>query len=1180
VAQPFVRCGRRVGGLRPLVRAPRVTVLGRCPVAVRFVKTSNIEMPTLASLSLPRPCNWQDFESLCCDLWRCRWGDPDTQKHGRSGQPQAGVDVFGQPNRGAEWAGVQCKLKGEGEQLTRAEIEAEVVKAAGFRPPLSQFVIATTAANDVAAQEAARLISEMQRGREAFSVSIASWDEIERHLAAYPELVAKHYPQFAIRNRGHAPPAADRYAQEPAQYVRALQARYEAANLQGLYEQVGDYVTGGVALEDIFVEPDLVCAERAPGGDEAQAASLRHARRKEGQLAQEAPRRERASWVLRREARLVLVGAPGQGKSTLQCQQLLEAARRWQERPEAEPFPVYVRLPELEAAAAGGAPDLLGFVTSVVARLGQIGPEVARQWLGGQVLWLLDGVDEVRDRHAREELRLEVKALAAQRHGDRWVVATRPAGEPLGGFAPGWRRAEMQPLDEGQVLRVLEKWAAVFEREKEWSLDARGMHHILARDRGLSRLRGNALLLTLAVLFYKSRGRLPHNRWEFYEAAEEALWGSWNRYRMVNAEAQLPGSYLPTLLDRVALMGMSSGKVAFTCEELTRECDQVLVARGYSGAERDRECRLFVRAAEDLIGVLVAQGPGLFGFLHLTLQEFLAARALRDRSAEVARHLARFWDDPDWQEVWRLYVLAVEADPSRYMEVFREVLRDPRPHSLDATLYRRQLTCLDLAGVGSGVLPREAEEVVRWGARVISEGPAALRDQVLSALGPWERSPLPAGVRAALLELAQKARLGYESVRPLWIGARDSDELRQVLLGRLADRNIEVRDVAIRALSGVSDREEVWRAVLEELSEPNLIVLQSAKAVLSMVVGEEVVQKEILARIGSERPDVRQRAADVLGGAVQAGEVRTALLGLLNDRDEQVSVRVEAARALAKAVERQDVRRELMARLDEKEADARVRAAAGQGLADAAAEEEVRQVLLARLRDRGEDGSIRAAAVQALAKAAGEEEVARALAAQLEDPDWRVFLAALDALPGAWAQAEVRRRLIWALESVDAEWWVRKSAALKLGNAVGEAEVRQVLLAGLRNGDGSVRWASARSLSAAVEEDEVRRALVEAVCDPDDTMRGNAIWALREAVGRYKKVRHAVLSRAGEDEEEAGVRAVACAALGSAGGREDVCEALLAALQDPYAEVRMAAYRSLVAGIAVERERERRAPHL
>ena len=70
-------------------------------------------MPTMATVELPPPESWKEFEALCCDLWRRLWNDPATQRHGRQGQPQQGVDVFGRPERGGEWAGVQCKLKSQ-----------------------------------------------------------------------------------------------------------------------------------------------------------------------------------------------------------------------------------------------------------------------------------------------------------------------------------------------------------------------------------------------------------------------------------------------------------------------------------------------------------------------------------------------------------------------------------------------------------------------------------------------------------------------------------------------------------------------------------------------------------------------------------------------------------------------------------------------------------------------------------------------------------------------------------------------------------------------------------------------------------------------------------------------------------------------------------------------------------
>ena len=68
-------------------------------------------MSNLSNYQYPPPKHWQDFENLCRDLWREIWKDPNTQKNGRSGQEQHGVDIYGQPDEGELWAGVQCKVK-------------------------------------------------------------------------------------------------------------------------------------------------------------------------------------------------------------------------------------------------------------------------------------------------------------------------------------------------------------------------------------------------------------------------------------------------------------------------------------------------------------------------------------------------------------------------------------------------------------------------------------------------------------------------------------------------------------------------------------------------------------------------------------------------------------------------------------------------------------------------------------------------------------------------------------------------------------------------------------------------------------------------------------------------------------------------------------------------------------
>ncbi|MCG8357107.1 MAG: SIR2 family protein [Kiloniellales bacterium] len=624
-----------------------------------------------------------------------------------------------------------------------------------------------------------------------------------------------------------APVVADPYAYERAQYVAAIEARYGVANLQGLYQWGAGYARDDVRLSEIFVEPDLETSKSlrahrsdpdddGTSGAETELETLGQALkdRESDRSVRGAEGRSPASRVKDRETRLLVVGAPGQGKSTLLRHWLLDAAMLWRDQPKARPLPVYVRLSDWEAERGPPEGRLRTYIRARLPLLAEIGGPAVDDWLAGPVLWLLDGVDEVRDPHERERLREEIQAIAQQRAGDRWVVATRPAGEPAVGLAPGWARAELPALSDRQIEDVLARWGQVLAQKEGLALDHRAMAQSLRKDTGLRDLRGNALLLTLAVLFYKSRRRLPDDRWEFYDAAEEALRDAWVRHRGRHAGAALPGDYLPTLLEQLALAGMREGQVFFSRERLERETRALLTSRGYTGGEQDRETGLFLRAAQDLIGVLIEQGPERFGFLHLTFQEFYAARALVKRSGEAPAVIRRFWDHPDWKELWPLYALGVQSDPSRYEALFEIILSDEHP--LDSHLHRGKRACLRLAGLGPTPSPEPVKDVVRWAQAVLCER-GSLLFEILASLSGWERS-LPSDLREALL-----ARLGDEDwlVRSAAVGALSGSageaSVREALLARLGDESSSVRSAAVGALERAISAEKQRR---EDEGEP------------------------------------------------------------------------------------------------------------------------------------------------------------------------------------------------------------------------------------------------------------------------------------------------------------------------------------------------------------------------
>lgn len=158
-------------------------------------------MTEFSNRQIPAPLNWEEFESLCCDLWTETLKDSNTSKNGRSGQVQNGVDVFGRKGGVGDWVAVQCKGKDGryGKGVTESELKEEVTKAKSFTPKISEFILATTAENDAKIQKIARELTEANKKNGLFSVTVIGWSEIIRKLALHESIIEKHYPNQSLR---------------------------------------------------------------------------------------------------------------------------------------------------------------------------------------------------------------------------------------------------------------------------------------------------------------------------------------------------------------------------------------------------------------------------------------------------------------------------------------------------------------------------------------------------------------------------------------------------------------------------------------------------------------------------------------------------------------------------------------------------------------------------------------------------------------------------------------------------------------------------------------------------------------------------------------------------------------------------------------------------------------------
>lgn len=144
------------------------------------------------------PKDWSRFEDLCRALFSAVWNDPYAQKNGRSGQPQHGVDVWGESHGARSGTHcIQCKGKDINYhgKVTHSEFDTELAKAERFNPPPRLWILATTAPNDATLQEHVRLRSQERAAAGTFPVTVLGWESLIALMGDHPAVIEQFYPE-------------------------------------------------------------------------------------------------------------------------------------------------------------------------------------------------------------------------------------------------------------------------------------------------------------------------------------------------------------------------------------------------------------------------------------------------------------------------------------------------------------------------------------------------------------------------------------------------------------------------------------------------------------------------------------------------------------------------------------------------------------------------------------------------------------------------------------------------------------------------------------------------------------------------------------------------------------------------------------------------------------------------
>lgn len=367
---------------------------------------------------------------------------------------------------------------------------------------------------------------------------------------------------------------------------------------------------------------------------------------------------------------IVILGDPGSGKSTLLKYLAVKAVSyRDKEHPFGCIIPVYFRVSEFANYLKNNGKNLYEFITEHFDK--QYGHLFKEGFEYSNLLLFMDGLDEVIETSLRIRVTEQVEDLMARYPYNHYVVASRIVGYQESRLGAGFKHFELQPFGKEEIAIFSWQWYRSIAANTDKDFDhageqAESLNESISRNPSVTRLASNPLLMTIIALIHYRGKKLPNKRIELYDISTETFLEHW-----VNLRMQLRLTESSQLKDKNEIIEIMA-PIAFEIHEtkshgLIEESEfKEAFLRHYQSIHTNApiekaktEYKEFLNFLRQEAGFFYEKGENdlgqpMFGFIHLTFEEYFAAIHLLERWLEGDIDLKKYVFDHRWVEIIRL----------------------------------------------------------------------------------------------------------------------------------------------------------------------------------------------------------------------------------------------------------------------------------------------------------------------------------------------------------------------------------------------------------------------------------------------------------------------------------------------------------------------------------------------